>query len=445
MNWKLKAIEMEEAGYANKEIARSLSSFFPGKNDKQVYNSIRSFLYQRKLVRLNTPEKDRPVIEFKEGFEEQVKDNVKVTRFEDGTEEYSRVIVLKESENITAEVVLKAHGLDVTKWEVVTYTNNFWNSQMKGGYKLMMYQSKVVVRPKTQGVDLEYMKEYFENLSIGYKREPFERSTRDLVCNKQAEINIADLHLGRLCHAANGLEPYDSKIAEAVWKKLIKDIFNELKYQPLSRVVLVWCNDFFNIDNSYATTVRGTPMVTDLDFKLLLAKGTELLIWAIEYLLDLRVPIHTFYTPSNHDGNMSFAASLTVKAWFKDEPLVTVDSDVRNRKYIQYGKTLVGYGHGSAEESKGTKYRASTLASCMPVESPDLWSKTLYHEFHVAHLHSEHMIQELNGVIVRRLSSPASYDMWHDEKGYVGAVRKAQTFIYDDEDGLCQVIMTAAK
>ncbi len=61
---------------------------------------------------------------------------------------------------------------------------------------------------------------------------------------------------------------------------------------------------------------------------------------------------------------------------------------------------------------------------------------------HAAHLHSEHAINEANGVIVRRIASPTAADTWHYESGYVGAVRKAQTFIYDKERGLLQTINT---
>ena len=74
----------------------------------------------------------------------------------------------------------------------------------------------------------------------------------------------------------------------------------------------------------------------------------------------------------------------------------------------------------------------------MPIEASELWSKSRYREMHTAHLHSEHMIEEINGVIVRRVSSPTAADTYHATHGYMGAVRKAQTFIYDKNLGACQ-------
>jgi hypothetical protein len=101
------------------------------------------------------------------------------------------------------------------------------------------------------------------------------------------------------------------------------------------------------------------------------------------------------------------------------------------------------FTHGNKEgrESK-SKEKASRLASVMPNESREMWSKARYHEVHAAHLHSEQATEEINGVIVRRISSPTATDTYHYESGYVGAVRKAQTFIYDKERGLKQVINT---
>ena len=78
----------------------------------------------------------------------------------------------------------------------------------------------------------------------------------------------------------------------------------------------------------------------------------------------------------------------------------------------------------------------------MPIEARDLWGQAIYHEMHAAHLHSEQMFAEINGVIVRRISSPTALDTYHTTHGYVGAVRKVQTFIYDKKRGLIHTINT---
>ena len=132
-----------------------------------------------------------------------------------------------------------------------------------------------------------------------------------------------------------------------------------------------------------------------------------------------------------------------LEAWFRHDDNVEIDTSAMIRKYMLYGKTLIGYTHGDKEKGQnGSKEKASKLASVMPLEAKDLWSKANYYEMHTAHLHSEHAIHEINGVIVRRISSPTATDTWHKESGYIGAVRKVQTFIYEREKGLLQTINT---
>ena len=36
---------------------------------------------------------------------------------------------------MTPAFILEAHGLKSSAWEVVSYKNNYWNTQLKGGGK----------------------------------------------------------------------------------------------------------------------------------------------------------------------------------------------------------------------------------------------------------------------------------------------------------------------
>jgi hypothetical protein len=82
------------------------------------------------------------------------------------------------------------------------------------------------------------------------------------------------------------------------------------------------------------------------------------------------------------------------------------------------------------------------------IESKQYWSETLYHEFHVGHIHRKRdmkysatldKVRTLNedlGVIVRYLSSLTGTEEWHHKKGFVGAIKAADGFIWNDEKGL---------
>lgn len=250
-----------------------------------------------------------------------------------------------------------------------------------------------------------------------------------------AEVNIADLHLGKLCWHGDTPDNYDYKIARDMYYSIIKEVCKELKGRPIEYITFVWTNDFFNSDNEQKTTTGGTPQETDIREKKLYNVGCEMLVNGTSMLLGV-APVKTFYTPSNHDEQSSYHALKHLEAYYHDNPRLEINSDAYPRKYQLYGNTLIGYCHGQKENSRATKEKASRLASLMPLEAKELWGQAKYYEMHAAHLHSEQMIQEINGVIVRRIASPTAADTWHTSGGWMGAVRKAQAFIYDREQGL---------
>jgi hypothetical protein len=232
-----------------------------------------------------------------------------------------------------------------------------------------------------------------------------------------------------------------------MYYRIIAEIVEDLRAVPLEYLTFVWSNDFFNIDTIAQTTTAGTPQDTDVRWQKMYNIGCEMLIGGMDMLTRMgtdkpRVRTRTFYTPSNHDEVNGYHALQHLAAWFRNDPNIEINTDAYPRKYQLYGNTLIGYGHGDKEGGNGTKDKASRLASMMPIEVPALWGQSQFREFHVGHLHSEQMIQEINGVIVRRISSPTAADTWHTMSGYLGSVRKAQTFIYDRERGLKQVINT---
>lgn len=356
----------------------------------------------------------------------------------DGAIISEKFITVRDGTDMTPEFILSAHGMDTSRWEVVSYKNNLWNTQVSGGSKQISYQSKLTARPKTSGVDLASVLKHFEALDRkGVAPCALVRHEGSML----AVVDIADLHLGKLCWHGDTLENFDHKIAQDVFYAGIGEIADSLKSMPIERILFVWANDFFNSDNEQKTTTAGTPQDTDIRAKKMFNIGCEMLVRAIE-TFKLIADVKTFYTPSNHDEETSYHALGYLNAWFRNDPNVTVDMDAYPRKYEAYGSTLLGFCHGDKESDKGGKEKASRLASLMPIEAPELWGKSTFREFHTAHLHSEHATQEINGVIVRRVSSPTATDDYHTTYGYMGTVRKIQTFVYDKRRGLMHVINT---
>lgn len=356
-------------------------------------------------------------------------------RYKNGIVESICLIELWDGEDLTPEKLLAFHKLDPDKWTVISYTTNIWHA-MTGkdlnNERRQMYQSKVVARPKADGISLEEIDRHFALLDRTYT-PPVIRAPR-AQGHMMAEVNIADLHLGRLSWHGDTSCNYDHRIARDMFSAIVSEVYHELKGKPLEYITFVWSNDFFNSDTVLKTTTNGTPQDTDIRWQKLFNIGTEMLVDAITMLSGL-APVRTFYTASNHDKMTSYHAIKYLEAWFRKDKDIDINTDAKARKYQLYGNTLLGYAHGAAE-------KPARLASMMPNEARALWGNAVTREMHAAHLHSEHAIEEVNGVIVRRISSPTASDTWTDEAGFGTAVRKAQTFLYERERGLLQIINT---
>lgn len=427
-SWRAEARRLKfEENKSWTEIAEALAHHFPSRTFMQVRERIRSYIRELPEYKQRNAPPD-PSLPRSTSLEYKA----------DGSIVSERFIILREGQEMTPEVILKAHGLDPAKWEVVSYRNNFWNSQLQGGDLQISYQSRVTARPRRGGLDLEEIDRHFARLERKRFTPPVFTPREGTL---MAEVNIADLHLGKLCCVEQNPEEYNCQLAEETFLRLAAEICAELRGKPLEYITFPGPNDFFHFDTKLQTTTKGTPQDTDVLHSRLFNVGTEMLVRCIEMLVEI-APVHIIYVPSNHDELMGYHAIKFLEAWFRQDPRVTIDASAYPRKYQLYGKTLIGYAHGDKEGGNGTREKASRLASLMPIEAKALWGQADYHEMHAAHLHSEQMIQEINGVIVRRISSPAAADTFHTEHGYLGAVRKAQTFIYDKTRGLVQIINT---
>ena len=137
-------------------------------------------------------------------------------------------------------------------------------------------------------------------------------------------------------------------------------------------------------------------------------------------------PVEIFYVPGNHDEMLSYCATVTVGAYYTKVKGVTVDTSPAPRKYVRYGRCLIGYSHGKEENKR--------IFGLMQIEQPEAWGESKFREFHLGDLHMED-VSEASGVIVRRIPTITGTDSWHGKKGFIGAVRKAQAFIWDPTRG----------
>lgn len=351
------------------------------------------------------------------------------------------LVVIKTAFRITHDDV------PFTDEEMNTYTPEqlaeFTLEQKKEKYFLTLQQKEIdsmkreldMYRKKDYAMQklAARIEDYFENFAKTYKR-PHVKKLVDTKSDRMLEVSIVDLHLSKMAWAPETGENYDSKIAESRFMQVIYDVIQRTRDRKWEKIIFPIGNDFFNFDNVLGATTKGTIQDNDSRLHKMYYVGTELIVKAIDLLHhELKSPVFAFLVPGNHDSLISFFLTHFVWGWFRNNPNITVDSNPMTRKYVEFGKNLIGFTHLDKEKKR--------IEGNMQVEQPQAWGRTKYREWHGAHLHSE-QVREVNGIKIRNLSSITATDAWHFESGYTGAIACSQTFVWHKEKGLEEILYT---
>ena len=363
----------------------------------------------------------------------------------DGTRTTKRMMYLSEEDSKDPLRVMQLMGYDPLQWELVSckVRRNYWDVSMKltnsgfdgDGKKIATseaphketnhaFECSVTCKPKQNILSLDTVLNVMEGIKIPTPRKYKYSSNGGLMW----EIPYMDLHIGK--HAwgdQTGEDNYDVGIAKKRAETSLRGFL--ARAGNYEKILFPIGQDFFHIDNSDNTTTSGTRVDnTDGRWEKIYTTGVEFLVWAISELRRL-APVDIFYVPGNHDQVLSYCATQTIKYAFQDTDGVTVDTLPAPRKYRRFGKNLIGFSHG--KEGK-------RIESIMQTEVPEMWGKTSVREFHLGDLHHERT-WESGGIVFRRIPTISSTDGWHTEKGFKGAVKRAQAFEWDKEAGLINI------
>ncbi len=349
----------------------------------------------------------------------------------------------------TLDELLEICEVDLDEWKVKDYLINKWDvTSWKNGTPetLQNFQVKARLERLVEIARAKSAGEIFAEMVMEYEPPVFEHTPRLYPMgteNNLLEVSIFDLHIGKLAWGGETYENYDVKIARERFLKALETLIQRASGFPYSRILFPVGNDFFNSDTIYNTTTKGTPQDEDLRWQKTFKIGSRLLIDAINLLKQTGAPVDVLVIPGNHDFERSYYLGEFLDAWFNNDPVVNIDNGASPRKYYVFGKVLLGFTHGS-EEKEGSL----PLIMASDIISKPYWSETKYHEWHVGHIHrkrnvtysiydnKEKTLNEDLGVTVRYLSSLTGTEEWHHKKGFIGCIKAADAFIWNDEFGL---------
>lgn len=339
----------------------------------------------------------------------------------------------------TLDDLIKVCKIDTDVWEVERYIVNKWEvgSTIDG---------QIIVEPLFQikawlkkNVDVSVLKKLKTELVadvIRFAPKYVPINYKKIDQGQLLEINIFDLHFGKLCWGLETGDNYDTKIARKRYLAAISDIISKVQCYDIKKILFPIGNDFFNSDNLNNTTTAGTPQDEDVRWQKTFKAGRELLIEGIDMLTQI-APVDVVVVQGNHDWERSFYVGDVLSCWYNNNKDVTVNNEPTPRKYYKFGKCLIAYTHGNNE-------KVLDLPLLVASERPDLWAETKYREIHIGHLHHKKEIkfmstQETKGVVIRYMRSLSGTDAWHNLKGYKGGIQACEAFVWDENVGMvCQ-------
>ena len=361
----------------------------------------------------------------------------------------------------TVDQLLKECEVDLNQWEIKTQKVNKWDTtSFKGGEPTTIenFQVTATLAPIKSAQDSKFVLDSIKELINTYKFPQFDMSlinpnkSINYEENNLLEIPVFDLHLGKLAWAGETGENYDTKIATSRLMNTLKTILQRANGYNYNRILFPIGSDFFNSDNLNNTTTKGTPQDEDLRWQKTYMIGVKLIVDAINLLKQTGKHVDVMVIPGNHDYERSFYFGITLESWFRNDSDVTFANPISPyaspRKYYEFGNVMIGFTHGDSEKE-------SSLPLLMATEVKEIWGRTKFHEFHMGHIHRrrnvvykkketdverQQTLTEDLGVILRYMPSLTGTEEWHHRKGYIGQIKGAEGYIYNDKVGFIGMV-----
>lgn len=350
---------------------------------------------------------------------------------QDGSIISEKFITIRDADDITPEFILEAHGLNPALWEVVSYKNNLWNTQVEGGAKQISYQSKLTAKPKVDAFDLSYIDNYLETKQFKYSK-PLTNPLQYDINGEILEICLPDLHSGLLAWRKETGEDYDVHIAKDHFFKCLYDILDRCTGRKFKQIIFVTLGDVMHFDNDNQTTTKGTFQQADGRLAKIFDATLDMLIDGIT-LLGAMAPVEVVYLCGNHDRVMGYALLKAVEKAFRNDDNIIFDTEPNPQKHKLVGNILLGWTHGDMPNKN--------MGGWLQQSARKEYGQSLFAEVHAGHFHSQKVNEykqtyEDSGVVVRFLPTICNASYWEHQQGYNSPTKALMCFVWNDTTGL---------
>lgn len=322
----------------------------------------------------------------------------------------------------TVAELLKHAGVDERAWTITKQTVKTWDTTLveAGEAKTVQNFAIHVEVAATHGPSTQ---EAVQAIIAGAfaKRDKLGKTatTPPKRSGLMQAVVIADPHLAKHSWSGEtGHGDYDLKIATATLRDASHYLMTRGDAEGIEARHLYILGDFWHYDTPHGTTTKGTPLERDGRAQKMIQEGAKCLFDIID---SSTVPTHLVVIPGNHDEILSYALQEILRAYFRSSKHVTIDNGGTVRRYVQWGKCLLGLTHGDKAKK--------LLPGLMAREAASQWSQSTLREWHRGHLHYRKDMDTLEGVLIRQHPALCPPDAWHAGEGFISP-RGMDAFIY---------------
>jgi hypothetical protein len=337
----------------------------------------------------------------------------------------------------TLEEAIAKADIDIRYWTVERTVINSWEVGAKGPDGTIvvepLWQVKVWLKPSTKRwiVDgTELLHQWSADHKPDYSKWKIGSKCGDYL----GLVGLYDVHFGKLAWRGESYADYDLKIAKELYLEAIDKCLDIGRKFSVAQWKFPIGEDLIHIDTPSATTTAGTPQDIDGRYAKIFDVAGETIIESIDKLLTV-APVEASYHSSNHDRTVSYHLAREIDRHYRDVKKVNVDLDWHDRKYLVWGKNLLGFTHKNQKN----------LPALMAQERPKEWGEAKFRSWFTGHMHYQKRVETIpaldkDGVVVHQLSSLSAADAWHYQHGFLSDRASEMFLIHRNGLDRCQFI-----
>lgn len=311
---------------------------------------------------------------------------VELTINQDGSQTSITRIQMTSEQAKDPDFVLRAHGFDSTKWDIISLKNNFWQMGSKDSDPVDLYQSKVTVKPRVVKFNVDDLIETLNRNVKPIEVKNIQQGETSLV------ISLFDLHFG--ITKLNMLKSH------------INQIGNILK-KGYKRVEIIVGGDVLHSDFITKTQTSSNTQLDHVKTIKALNEAESFISTIIEMSLQYSPTVEVKAVSGNHDTDSQY---LFIWGMSKKYPQVEFDNELNTERLaFSFDKVGIMVAHGNLALKR--------LPMLFANEYPDIWARSRYRMVASGHFHTEKKT-DVDGVMMWQFGTTKPNDPYEKANGY---------------------------